>query len=137
MEQKLVLHKAIHEPQKGDIVIEFTDIQFHTNARVTTSQANTIERSIQSNSPGRVFSPMSQGSLKVIENNTLVFSAPLFNYEQLEILVKKYNRQGNRVFLKRPTAKLPLLLGKDTVEFINSVKGQRILRRLEKPEKIV
>lgn len=66
MEQKLVLHEAIHKPKLGDIIIEITDVQFHTNARVTNSQANTIDRSVQSNKPGRVFSPMSQGSLKTI-----------------------------------------------------------------------
>ena len=137
MEQKLVLHEAIHEPKLGDIIIEITDVQFHTNARVTTSQANTIDRSVQSNKPGRVFSPMSKGSLKIIENNTLLFSGPFFDYEQLKILVTKYNQQGKRVFIKKPTAKIPLLPGKDTVEFVNSIKGQRILRRLEKQEKTV
>lgn len=137
MEEKLVLHKPIHEPKRGDIIIEITDVQFHTNARVTTSQADTIDRSIQYNKPGRVFSPMSTGSLRILENNTLVFSGPFFDYKQLHILVKKYNQQGKRVFMKKIKGNIPMGPGKDTVEFINSIKGQRILRRLKKQEKVV
>lgn len=137
MEQKLVLHEPIHEPKLGDVIIEITDVQLHTNSRASTSQADTIDRSVQHNKPGRVFSPMSKGSLKITENNALLFSGPFFDYEQLKILVQKYNRQGKRVFIKKPTAKIPILPGKDTVEFIKSIKGQRLLRRLQKQEKIV
>lgn len=129
MDQKLVLHPAIHEPQNGDIIFELTDFQLHTNSRTTQSVSKTIERSVDSNQPGRIFSPMS--SLKVLENNTVQFSMPIFNPDELAPLIQKYQQQGKRVFLRKPKS-LPVFSGKDTVEFINSKKGKRILRRIDK-----
>lgn len=134
MEQKLVLHPAIHEPKKGDIIFELTDIQLHTNARTSQSVSKTIERSVESNQPGRIFSPMNK-NLRVLENNTVQFSMPIFNPDELTPLIKKYQQQGKRVFLLKPKS-LPVFHGKDTVEFINSKKGKRILRMLAKKEQV-
>ncbi len=133
MEQKLILHPAIHEPQNGDIIFELTDFQLHTNARTTQSVSNTIERSVESNQPGRIFSSMS--NLRILENNTVQFSMPIFNPDELTSLIQKYQQQGKRVFLLKPKS-LPVFPGKDTVEFINSKKGKRILRMLAKKEQV-
>lgn len=133
MEQKLVIHPAIHEPQKGDIIFELTNIQLHTNARTTQSVSKTVERSVELNQPGRIFSSMS--SLKVLENNTVQFSMPIFNPDELAPLIQQYQQQGKRVFLRKPKS-LPVFPGKDTVEFINSKKGKRILRMLAKKEQV-
>lgn len=133
MDQKLVLHPAIHTPQNGDIIFELTDFQLHTNSRTTQSVGKTIERSVESNQPGRIFSPMS--NLRVLENNTVQFSMPIFNPDELKPLIQQYQQQGKRVFLLKPKS-LPVFPGKDTVEFINSKKGKRILRMLAKKEQV-
>lgn len=131
MEQKLVIHPAINTPREGDIIIELTDIQLHTNRRVTPSAGNAIERSIASSQPGRIVAPLNR-TAEILENNTLIFSAQISDQEQLLRLVQKYQQQGRRVFLKKPQNGLPVTLGKDTSEFIKSIKGERLLRRLAK-----
>ena len=133
MDQKLVLHPAIHEPKNGDIIFELTDFQLHTNSRTTQSVSKTIERSVESNQPGRIFGSMS--NLRVLEKNTVQFSMPIFNPDELKPLIQQYQQQGKRVFLLKPKS-LPVFPGKDTVEFINSKKGKRILRMLAKKEQV-
>lgn len=136
MEQKLVLHPAIHRPCNGDIILKLTDIQFHTNARMTPSSSKTIKRSIESNQPGRIFSPL-KSTVRVIENNTVISIQELFNPDQLKSLVQEYQKQGKRVFIAKPKNGIPATLGRDAVEFMNSVKGRRALRRLEKEQQAV
>lgn len=136
MEQKLVLHTAIHKPSNGDIILKLTDIQLHTNARMTPSASKTIKRSIESNQPGRIFSPL-KSTVEVIENNTVISIKELFNPNQLKSLVQEYQKQGKRVFIAKPNNGLPVNLGRDAVEFMNSVKQKRALRRLEKQKQVV
>lgn len=136
MEQKLVLHPAIHKPSNGDIILQLTDIQLHTNARMTPSASKTIKRSIESNQPGRIFSPL-KSTVEVIENNTVISIKELFNPDQLKSLVQEYQKQGKRVFIAKPNNGIPATLGRDAVEFMNSIKGKRALRRLEKQKQAV
>jgi hypothetical protein len=113
-----------------------TDIQLHTNARLTPSASKTIKRSIESNQPGRIFSPLKR-TVEVIENNTVISIQELFNPDQLKSLVQEYQKQGKRVFIAKPKNGIPAALGRDAVEFMNSVKGRRSLRRLEKEQQVV
>ncbi len=46
--------------------------------------------------------------------------------------VKKEEANGYKVVIELPKNGLPTLIGKDTQEFIESKKGKRILRRLDK-----
>lgn len=134
MEQKLVLHPAIHEPRSSDIIIELTDdIQLHTNARITQSVSNTLKRSVESNQPGRIFSPIDLAAT-VLEDDTIIFSMSLFDPNQMESLVRHYQQQGRRVFIKKPKNWTPPSLGKDSVEFLNSKQGKRVLRKFEKDQ---
>lgn len=136
MEQKLVLHPAIHKPCNGDIILQLTDIQLHTNARMTPSASKTIKRSIELNQPGRIFSPLNS-TVRVIENNTVISIKELFNPDQLKSLVQEYQKQGKRVFIAKPKNGIPATLGRDAIEFMNSVKGKRSLRRLGKQKQVV
>jgi hypothetical protein len=133
MEEKLVIHPAIHDPCNGDIIIELTDFQLHTNARATQSVSKTIEHSIEANQPGRITFPNS--NVRVLENNTVIFSMPIFNPDEMLPLIQRYREQGKRVFIRKPK-ELPVFTGKDTNEFMDSKKGKRILRRLEKQEQV-
>lgn len=44
------------------------------------------------------------------------------------VMIKKYNQQGKRVFLRFPKEGVPVFPGKDTLEFINSKNGKRVIR---------
>lgn len=132
--EQLIIHPAIHDPCNGDIIIELTDIQLHTNARVTQSVGKTIERSIESKQPGRIFFS-NEKHVRVLENNTVTFSAPIFDPNQMYSMIDNYRKQGKRVFIRKPK-EMPIFAGKDTIEFMDSVKGKRVLRRLEKKEQV-
>jgi len=132
--EQLIIHPAIHDPRNGDIIIELTDIQLHTNARITQSVGKTIERSIESNQPGRIFFP-NKNHVRVLENNIVTFSAPIFDPNQMHSLIDNYRKQGKRVFIRKPK-EIPINPGKDTIDFIKSIKGRRILRRLEKTKQV-
>lgn len=131
MEQKLVLHEAIHEPKNGDIILELTDVQLHTNARPTQSVSNTIQRSIENKTADRIFYPILKKD-EVSEKDTSVLTIQIFNEDDLMPLVQKYQSEGKRVFIKKPTAPLPTSLGSDSIEFLNSKKGKRVIRWMSK-----
>ncbi len=132
MEQILQLNKVTQLPKKGEkvIVLEITDIQLHTNARPTQSVGGVIQRSIEHNKPGRIFSSLekpqeSSASIKV-----------KFPFEMKDPVLKQtihgYQTRGYRVMLKVPKSGLPMYLGKDGVDFMNSTRAKRILRKLKK-----
>ncbi len=132
MEQILQLNKVTQPLQKGEkvIVLELTDIQLHTNARPTQSVGGAIQRSIEQNKPGRIFSSLekpqeSSASIKV-----------KFPFEMNDPVLKQtihdYQKQGYRVILKVPESGLPVFLGKDSINFMNSTRAKRILRRINK-----
>jgi len=128
MEEKLILHKPISPPNKGDIIIQLTDIQLHRNADKTDSPGKRVEHAIDNNKPGRI-----RQKLLVKEGN--IIQTPFFdtNDPSLQAMVRKYQQQGKRVFIQKPPKEgLPVFLGDDAVQFMNSKKGKRILRKINK-----
>lgn len=135
MEPRLHLKQVTTIPQgEKCLVLELTDIQLHTNARATQSAGKAIQRSVETNRPGRIFSPIAVKSQS--ENAQMrSFSAQLPYDQAMLDFVKGYNERGIRVFIQLPKRGLPVFAGKDTKEFVDSVKGHRILRRIRENEK--
>jgi hypothetical protein len=50
----------------------------------------------------------------------------------LKQTIHDYQQQGYRVLIQMPKSGLPIHLGKEAVEFMNSTRGKRILRRIKK-----
>lgn len=132
MEQILQLNKVTKPIKKGEkiIVLELTDIQLHTNARPTQSVGGAIQRSIEQNKPGRIFSSLE----KPQESSTSIKVKFPFgmNDPVLKQTIRDYQTQGYRVMLKVPKSGLPVYLGKDGVDFMNSTRAKRILRKIKK-----
>lgn len=134
MEPRIQLKRVTSIPHgEKCLVLELTDIQLHTNARATQSAGKAIQRSVETNRPGRIFSPM------IVEDQsedaqTRSFSTQLPHDQATLAFVKGYNERGIRVFIQFPKRGLPVFAGKDTEEFVDSVKGQRILRRIRMSE---
>jgi len=128
MEEKLILHKPITKPGKDDIILRLTDMQFHMKLDATENPAKRIEHAIDNNKPGRIYTSLSTPS------NPNEIQTPFFNADDPEFqkLVKKYRDQGKRVFIMQPKSGLPIKQSKDVEEFINSKKGKRLLRKLNK-----
>ncbi len=135
MEQSLQLNRVTQLPKKGEkvIVLELTDIQLHSNARPTQSVGGAIRRSIENNKPGRIFSSLEKKQESVTDQNSIEFSMPfVMNDPVLKQTIHDYQKQGYRVMIQISKSGLPIHLGKDAVDFMNSTRGKRILRKIEK-----
>ncbi len=137
MEQRLQLNEVTELPKNGEkvIVLELTDIQLHSNVRPTKSVGSVIERSIEHNKPGRIYSPLEKPANIDISQNSIPFRLP-FSVEDptLKQTVQKYQQQGYRVLIKMPKAGLPIRLGKDAADFMRSTSSRRILRKIKREQ---
>lgn len=135
MEQSLQLNRVTQLPKKGEkvIILELTDIQLHSNARPTQSVGGAIRRSIENNKPGRIFSSLEKKQESSTDQNSIEFTMPFtMNDPVLKQTIHDYQQQGYRVLIQMPKSGLPIHLGKDAVEFMNSTRGKRILRKIKK-----
>jgi CRISPR/Cas system-associated protein Csm6 len=113
-------------------VIQLTDIALHsTEKQPTKAVGRKIRQSFEQNKPGRLYSLKTQdlvgnGNLvKIIDD--LVRQDPDFIK-----MVQEEERNAYKILLGLPEEGIPIKLGDDTVEFLQSKNGQRILRGLHK-----
>lgn len=133
MEEKLIAHEVIHSPKNGDIIIQFTDIQFHTNKQETSSHGNKIKKSYKKQSEGRIVFDRNKISFTKNSVGEDIFTMPTIDVNDSDFLdfVREQQKEGKRVFIKKPKD-IDIKLGTDTVEFMGSKKGKRILRKINK-----
>jgi hypothetical protein len=127
MESHVEIKQATSVPGSQDIIITLTDIQMHTNARPTESIGNILQRSIEKNQSGRIYFQPMQTKNEATSEDTMRLDDPV-----LTNFISECNRQGKRVFLNVPDD-IPIGIGKDTRQFVESIKGKRIIRKLDKP----
>lgn len=111
-------------------IIEITDITFHTSAKkATESIGKKIRKSFVSKQPGRIFSPITDNGIPM--ERAFIIDALKKDPEFLKF-VQEEESKGFKVLIGFPKVGVPALIGKDTQEFMNSIKGKRIIRRLMK-----
>lgn len=120
-------------PKNGDVIIQLTDIQLHTNVRVPEFAGKTMSKKIEAMEPGRAIFPIpeQEDNLKNGEFNLMM---NVVNDPHLLAMVEKYQKEGKRVILSVPH-NMPVFLGKDAVQFMDSKQGRRIHRRIEKEKR--
>lgn len=69
MEYKLQINEPKTGPNKGDIILDITDIQLHSTNRITKSIGKTVDRAIEKDQPGRIYSPLEVTNQSNIDNN--------------------------------------------------------------------
>ncbi len=134
MEQILQLNRVTKPIKKGEkvIVLVLTDIQLHMNARPTPSVGAVVQRSIEHNKPGRIFSPLQMPKLGGSDENEIHVQLPFgANDPKLQETVRHYKQLGYRVMLKVPPH-MPIKLGNDATQFMNSKNGKRLIRGMKK-----
>lgn len=134
MEQILQLNRVTKPIKKSEkvIVLELTDIQLHMNARLTPSVGAVVQRSIEHNKEGRIFSPLQAPKPGSGDSNSIHVELPFgVNDPKLQEAVRHYKKLGYRVMLQVPDH-MPIRLGKDAQEFMKSKNGKRLIRGLEK-----
>lgn len=120
-------------PKNGDVIIQLTDIQLHTNVRVPEFAGKTMSKKIEAMEPGRAIfpTPEQEANLKNGEFNLMM---SITNDPHLLAMVEKYQKEGRRVIISVPH-NMPVFLGKDTTQFMDSKQGRRIHRRIEKEKR--
>ena len=116
--------------------ILITDIALHIQKRPTTSLGSKIRKSFETDKPGRIYTPMIRSSELSEEKGAeegFKFILDMFSKDPDFIeYVEEERKKGFEVTLQIPKSGIPIFMGDDTNEFINSKHGQRLLRRLAK-----
>ncbi|MDD4931294.1 MAG: hypothetical protein PHG66_04105 [Candidatus Colwellbacteria bacterium] len=111
-------------------VIRITDIALHTAKKTPTPLVGKkIQKAFEDNKPDRIYSHFDDNA--VLDDRTLVISL-IKNDPDLIRMIKEEEAKGYKVLIGLPKEGVPVVFGKDTVEFINSKNGKRILRGIAK-----
>lgn len=120
------------KPKKGQKykVIHITDIMLHTAVKRSSSAGKKIKEAMETGNPGRVYSPLKP---KVIDDEQKTIAIQILqNDPEFIQMVHDYEAEGFKVLLSFPKEGIPVFIGEDTKDFIESTKGKRVLRRLAK-----
>lgn len=127
--EKIITHSPTRQPQKGDVVIEVTDMSLHTrNFSATPSVGKKIVRAMDKKEATRVY-VQSTGDLER-DKNTI--NDKIENDSELIELVRETQSNGGKVFFAFPKDGAPTKLGNDVDQFMKSKNGKRLLRGLAK-----
>lgn len=112
-------------------VIVITDIQVHSDVkRPTNSLGKVSEKGQSMNIPYRAYTSIKDWNVSRGKQKEMILEMLRRDSSYIDF-VKKQEEQGYKILLEIPDP-IPLLLGKDTKEFLNSKKGKRIIRWISK-----
>lgn len=130
MNYKLKLQPAVVKKGVMYKIIQITDITLHTSEKTPTVLAGKkIQKAFKNNTPGRIYAPIENSS---ISNNKAINLDLLKNDPDFVRMLQEEESKGYKVLIALPNEGIPLLAGSDTVEFINSKNGRRVIRGLAK-----
>jgi hypothetical protein len=129
MEYRLHLNKVKPKIGQKYKIISITDIALHTTDKHPTPIGKKLRKAFKTMKPGRIYGKV-EASPSADDNKQAVI-AMIHNDPDFVKMVMEYERQGYKVALDLPD-KIPLVLGQDSVQFLASVNGQRIMRGLAK-----
>ncbi len=114
-------------------VIQITDIALHSSKKTPTpSVAKKIQKAFTTKKPDRIYGPLQASA--VTGNSTLTLEL-LKQDPDFVKLVQDEEAKGYKVLISIPKKGIPIVPGKDTLEFMNSKNGKRVLRGLAKGER--
>ena len=110
-------------------ILDITDITLHSNnLRPTQNVGKKLVETMENNEPGRIYSKIEKR-----EDNSYELLVTLLKKDpELIEMLQEEEKKGYKVLLRYPKDGIPMLAGKDTIDFMHSIKGKRILRRLYK-----
>lgn len=111
--------------------IAVTDIQYHSSVkRPTKSIGKVADKNHESLTPYRAYTEMKDWDVSREQQKAMIIEMLQNDPSYIEF-IKKQEQLGYKVLLEIPDP-IPLKLGSDTEEFLNSKKGKRIVRWLAK-----
>jgi hypothetical protein len=130
MEYRLDLNPAIIKDGQKYKVIHITDLSFHTAKKTPTpSVGKKIQKASLEEKSGRFYGPIDLAA--VADPKTYVIEKLRQDPAFLK-MVQEEEVKGYKVLLSLPNEGIPQVLGKDTVEFLESKNGKRVLRGIAK-----
>lgn len=129
---QLKLSPHITKPGEKVKIITITDIQFHSSKkRDTTSVGKAFGKSLKNETPGRIYRNNPEISDIDEKNKTFKLAIPdiISQDENLKREVKYWQDLGYKVLIEMPK-EIPIYAGNDLKEFMNSVNGKRIQRKM-------
>lgn len=129
MECKLELKSF--KPKKGFKykVITLTDITLHTaRKQLSSSISQKVKKTFKTGKIERVYSPVEELS----DSKVKIFIIDMLKKDpEFMKMIQEEEKNGYKILINIPK-ELPLFPGKDTMDFINSKNGKRILRSIAK-----
>lgn len=129
MHYELQLNPFIHRAGWKYKKIQITNIQLHTNPKPQTSIGKKLKQAFQYMKPGRIYSHINAFA-PAADKKQMIIDLIKKDPDFLKY-IQEQERNGYKVLLELPED-IPVLPGPDTIDFINSTKGQRLLRWLAK-----
>ena len=115
-------------------MIQLTDIKLHTSKRrPTPSFGKKVRESFESNTPGRIYNTIPE--IPVAQDNKSYIIELLRLDPDFMKMVQEEEAKGYKILLSIPKEGIPAMPGEDTIEFMNSKNGKRILRGIDKGKK--
>lgn len=129
MEYRLEAKPTVLKKGQKYRIIQITDVAHHTAKKTPTpSVGKKIEKTPDATA-GRIYRPSDLGA--VLDPKAHIIKM-LGEDPDFQKLVKEEAANGVKVVLAFPKDGVPQEYGKDTIEFLNSKNGQRVLRGLAK-----
>jgi hypothetical protein len=111
-------------------VIQITDIAFHTAKKTPTPLVGKkIQEAFENKESSRIYSSMEDST---VSNNREFTLNLIKNDPDIMRMIQEEEAKGYKILISLPKEGIPVVFGKDTVEFINSKNGKRILRGIAK-----
>ena len=135
MEYKLELRPTERKEGMKYRTILLTDIMLHASKRRTSTFSDKIKRAFNMvGVPGRIYQQIQK--TEDPNSSKINILSQLQNDPDFIKYVTEEREKGIEIVIQIPKAGLPVLAGKDTVEFIKSKNGQRIIRGLAKDKPV-
>lgn len=130
MDYKLKLQPAVMKKGVKYKVIQITDIALHTSKKTPTpSVGKKMQKAFNNNKPDRIYSPIEKSTI----TDKRTFTLDLLKMDPDFVkMVQEEEAKGYKVLIALPNEGIPIVAGSDTVEFMNSKNGKRIIRGLAK-----
>lgn len=130
MDQILVAKPFVRKEGVNYRIIQIMDTAAHTAVKIPTpSLGKKIQKAFEADEPGRLYFPVDP---VLLTNPRDYILSQLQQDSGFRKMVQEEEARGWKVVIALPKDGIPMELGKDAIEFLNSKNGKRVLRGIAK-----
>lgn len=132
MEYRLEAKPTVLKKGQKYRIIQITDVAHHTTKKTHTPSVGKKIEKTPNETPGRIYRPTDLGVVLDPKAYILKLLGEDLDFQKL---VREEEAKGVKVVIAFPKDGVPTGYGKDTIEFLNSRNGKRVLRGLAKKKR--